>query len=604
MVYDATPTNPGTSRITSIIDNQGNGNYREVSMVIKDIGIPEYHLSHFHSPNVLSNGGTFTITVNFNDTADQTRRIQLFEIDAESIDQTVSVLSADASTSLSLSGRPTLTNPYQLEIGTVAVYDTASGVSITSSPAGYEVLLDSFVNLDTQIQTVASVTSTNVTRTLTWAHSASTYGSAAIVTTLVLPKLGFIDNDGIDLGNKYVNKDYLNSRYPDLDPEYTVGERWGWGHNGGNDTGFGQIGDGTTISKSSPVRVAGGSYNWKVISAGASRIGGIKSDGTLWMNGQGNNGAIGNNSTLNQSSPVTVAGGGTNWRSLTVGAGQTHAIKTDGTLWSWGNNGSGQLGNNSTANQSSPVSVVGGFTDWASVACSYNYTLAIKTNGSLWSWGNNGGNGYRTLLPSNASSPVSVTVGGITNWKQVSCAYAHAGGITQSGVLWMWGSEQYGRLGNNIGTSSTKTSPVTTAGGGTNWKQLSCGYQHNAAVKTDGTLWTWGRNYLKFQGTPEPGGQLGDGTTIDRSSPVQVANGGTDWKMVSCGDWHVLALKTDGSLWAWGGNVNADPVITAPGGQLGDGTTQNRSVPTRIGTDFNWRSISASDDAGSAALKE
>lgn len=365
------------------------------------------------------------------------------------------------------------------------------------------------------------------------------------------------------------------------------GNRWGWGANSSDR--LGTLGDGTSINKSSPVTVSGSGNNWRMIATGSENGGGIKSDGSLWMNGIGFYGTNGDGTATDRLSPVSVAGGGSDWKYLDVGGAWAGAIKTDGTLWTWGIGNDGRTGLNTTANVSSPNQISGGGSNWASVVTNGPYGLALKTDGSLWSWGSptNG----RTLSGTvSRSSPGSVTVGGITNWKQISCAYTHAGGVRTDGTLLVWGFEQYGRLGNNNDAISSISSPVTISGGGTNWKQLSCGYAHNAAVKTDGTLWSWGRNNL---------GQLGDGTTVNKSSPISIVNGGTNWKKVSCGQTHALSIKTDGSIWSWGYNAF---------GELGDGTTVNKSSPVQIGTSVDWFMVSAGfgspNGSGNLAIKE
>jgi alpha-tubulin suppressor-like RCC1 family protein len=162
-----------------------------------------------------------------------------------------------------------------------------------------------------------------------------------------------------------------------------------------------------------------------------------------------------------------------------------------------------------------------------------------------WACGYNGygqlGDGTTT-----ARSSAVINVGGDTKWKQVSLLSDYScGGVKTDGTLWTWGWNGYGMLGvTGIGSRS---SPGTTDGGGTNWKQVSCGYNNGAAIKTDGTLWMWGGNTR---------GQIGNGTRSDftnYNSPITTAGGGTNWKEVSIGGYgNVFGLKTDGTLWSWG----------------------------------------------------
>jgi hypothetical protein len=261
-----------------------------------------------------------------------------------------------------------------------------------------------------------------------------------------------------------------------------------------------------------------------------------------------------------------------------VNTNQTAAIKTDGTLWTWGSGSNGQLGNGATTgNISTPVTTFAGGTNWKQVSCGDTYTVAIKTDGTLWTWGNgvNGvlGNG---AITGNISTPVTTFAGG-TNWKQVSAGSVHTAAIKTDGTLWLWGSGGAGRLGNGATTGSIST-PVTTFAGGTNWKQVSAGDSHTATIKTDGTLWTWGDAINGKHGNAVTGGII--------STPITTFSGGTNWKQVSVGFLHTAAIKTDGTLWTWGG---------APTGRLGNGaTTGNISTPvTTFAGGTNWKQVSA-----------
>ena len=192
-------------------------------------------------------------------------------------------------------------------------------------------------------------------------------------------------------------------------------------------------------------------------------------------------------------------------------------------LWAWGRNANGQLGDNTTTDRSSPVQTVSAGTNWKFVAGSGYHITAIKTDGTLWTWGNNNNGQLGDNTITHRSSPVQ-TVSAGTNWKMVSSGFYHTAAIKTDGTLWTWGCNIFGELGDN--TRISRSSPVQTVSAGTNWKQVAGTSVHTAAIKTDGTLWTWGRN---------ANGQLGDNTTIDRSSPVQTAAGGTNWKMVAGG---------------------------------------------------------------------
>ena len=286
---------------------------------------------------------------------------------------------------------------------------------------------------------------------------------------------------------------------------------------------YGKLGDNTTTSKSTPVTTFAGGTNWKQVSAG-NHCAAIKTDGTLWTWGAGSSGRLGNNAAINRSTPVTTFAGGTNWKQVSVGNEHCAAIKTDGTLWTWGRNNYGQLGDTDSTSKSTPVTTFAGGTNWKQVSASGgNHCAAIKTDGTLWTWGTGSFGQLGHNDTTNSYTPVTTFAGG-TNWKQVSGGDNYCAAIKIDGTLWTWGIGTSGQLGNNAATD--RSTPVTTFAGGTNWKQVSAGNIHCAAIKTDGTLWTWG------QGSD---GRLGDNTVTSKSTPVTTFSGGTNWKQVSSG---------------------------------------------------------------------
>jgi alpha-tubulin suppressor-like RCC1 family protein len=358
------------------------------------------------------------------------------------------------------------------------------------------------------------------------------------------PNTNFKDSNGTDLGNKLITVEYLMSVYPQIAGQIVTPELWTWGLNSNfAGTGFGQLGDGTAIQKLTPVTTSPGGANWKQVSCGNNHTAAVKKDGTLWTWGYDEYGELGLNDDDQNSelSPVQV-GTATTWKQVSCGLAHTAAVKTDGTLWTWGRNLEGQLGINTLNQQESPVQTSVAGTTWKQVSCGGLHTTAIKTDGTLWAWGYNFygqiGNGTTALT----ITPVEVTAGS-TNWKQVSGGRFHTAAVKTDGTLWCWGQNAYGHLGDN--TSIDKTTPTQVSGGGTTWKQVAGGIRHTVAVKTDGTLYGWGQNSE---------GQLGlNNVTSPIRIPTQVSGGGTNWKQVDA-DVITAAIKTDGTLWSWGFN--------------------------------------------------
>ena len=387
-------------------------------------------------------------------------------------------------------------------------------------------------------------------------------------------KTKFVDGS-TDLGGKgWVLKDYIIDVYPNLAPGVKTPALWLWGYNSS-----GRLGDNTVTNRPSPVQTVTGGTAWKQISCAivaGPTVGFtacVKVDGTLWLWGNNNAGELGDDTTASRSSPVQTITGGANWKQVACGYRHIAAVKTDGTLWLWGfNTYYGMLGDNTTTSKSSPVQTITGGTNWKQVSCGYSHTGAIKTDGTLWTWGRNDTGQLGDNTTDSKFSPVQTITGG-TNWKQVSCGEAHTAAVKTDGTLWLWGANQYRQIGDNTGVR--KSSPVQTIAGGTNWSQVACGHRHTAAVKTDGTLWLWG------QGAD---GALGDNTLTSRSSPVQTITGGTNWKQVSCGRFYTAAVKADGTLWLWGNNGY---------GRLGDNTTTRRTSPVQtIMRGTTWKQVS------------
>ncbi|WP_295451134.1 CARDB domain-containing protein, partial [uncultured Thiodictyon sp.] len=284
------------------------------------------------------------------------------------------------------------------------------------------------------------------------------------------------------------------------------------------------------------------------VAAGDRHTLAIKSEGSLWAWGADWYGQLGDGNDMERLMPVQILAG---VAAVTGGVdGNSFAIKTDGILWAWGHNEDGQLGDGSLANRQNPEQILTGV---VGVAAGGKHTLAIKSDGSLWAWGDN----WTGQLGDGTTISHRVPVAVLTGVAAVSAGSYHSLALKTDGSLWAWGANSDGQLGD--GTTTPRLSPVQVLSG---VAAVAAGYFHTLALKTDGSLWAWGNNWI---------GQLGDGTTTTRPTPNLVLTGVS--AMASLVD-HNLALKTDGSLWAWGDNRY---------GQIGDGTATDRCSPVEIG---------------------
>ena len=257
------------------------------------------------------------------------------------------------------------------------------------------------------------------------------------------------------------------------------GSLYAWGLNAA-----GQLGLDDVVYRSSPVQV-GALTNWSKVSASTDGANVIKTDGTLWGWGYNAvNGSVGDSTKINKSSPVQI-GSDTDWSEVSNGGGHVLALKSSGELYAWGRNSDGQIGDGTTAYKSSPVQI-GADTDWGEISAGKGTaSAAVRTDGTLWTWGSasSGVLGNNTTTP-DVLSPVQIGV--LTNWAKVDMQDRRCLAIKTDGTLWNWGA----RPGDN--TNIGKSSPVQI-GSDTDWSEIGGGITA-LAVKTNGTLWAWGDN--------------------------------------------------------------------------------------------------------------
>ncbi|MCL1975712.1 MAG: hypothetical protein FWG61_06095 [Firmicutes bacterium] len=334
------------------------------------------------------------------------------------------------------------------------------------------------------------------------------------------------------------------------------GSLWGWGFNT-----FGQLGDNTAGNiRLAPVRV-GTEIDWAILSPGLYNTVAIKKDGSLWSWGYNKNGQLGDGTTIDHLYPMQI-GMDTDWSAIAMGNLHCLAKKEDGSLWAWGSNEYGQLGDGSTIDRLSPKRL-GEANDWAVISAGYNHTVALKMDGSLWAWGQNSfgqlGNGTAT------TSLYPVQIGVDTDWIKISAGGYHNLALKADGSLWAWGLNSNGQVGD--ASIINRYSPQRI-GTGNDWDIIEAGGRHSLSLKKDGSLWTWGQNTY---------GQLGNGTLIDSSAPGRIGTA-TDWSILAAGDYHSLALTKDAALWAFGQNSM---------GQFGNSNTSGSLVPIKI-TNFDY----------------
>ncbi|MBF0450216.1 MAG: hypothetical protein HQK75_05900, partial [Candidatus Magnetomorum sp.] len=344
--------------------------------------------------------------------------------------------------------------------------------------------------------------------------------------------------------------------------------------------------DGTTITKTFTVTINSGPKIFQhlpVIDGGYDHSVALHPEGIIYTWGGNDKGQLGtgeNGSGTDHYTPTQI----TEFYIFTkVSAGQDDtgptsnlALLADGTVWGWGNNGYAQLGDGTTTNRNE-LSANDHLWSVKDISVGGHHSMALQTDGTVWTWGDNdhGQQGRGTTGGSLQLTPAVVS--GLANVRAIAAGHSFCMALQADGTVKTWGQGGSGQLGNNMTGDENTPIQVSAPGGGgslTNIVSIAAGAYHAIALRNDGTVWTWGMNGF---------GQLGDGFTMDQSLPVQVHGVNNvgfleNIVMIAAGDSHSLALKRDGTVYAWGYNIN---------GQLGNNDTNtNRSSPIQVhGTD-------------------
>lgn len=295
-----------------------------------------------------------------------------------------------------------------------------------------------------------------------------------------------------------------------------------------------------------------------MLAGGGMQSFGVQGNGNGWAWGANDFAQLGDGTTAHKSTPVQLSGM-ISLAAFSSGVAHALALKSDGSVWGWGNNSYGQIGDNTNTSRTAPVPV-GGISGEIAVNISAGdyHSLALMDDGSIHSWGLNSsgqlGNGTTTSLP------LPLGVSGLANATAIAAGACHSLALKGDGTVWAWGCNNSGQLGDY--TTTQRNSP-TMVWNLNDISAIAAGAHHGLALKKDGTVWAWGSNAA---------GQLGESSaTPQRIVPAQIA-GLSNVVAIAAGFQHSLALKNDGSVWAWGLNSS---------GQLGDGTLNDRPAPVR-----------------------
>lgn len=291
----------------------------------------------------------------------------------------------------------------------------------------------------------------------------------------------------------------------------------------------------------------------QVLAGGSTHSVAVRPDGTVWAWGGNTNGQLGDTTTTERRVPTET--GLTDVVAVAAGDSHSLALTTDGSVLAWGLNSSGQLGDGTTTSRSVPTAV-SGLPDIVAIEAGGAFSVALDATGLVWAWGGNADGQLGVGTTTSSSVPVAVTT--LTNVVSIAAGQRHVLAVKSDGTVWSWGLNATGQLGD--GTTTARNLPTQVSGVSTA-THAAAGLQHSLVRLSDGTLRSWGYNNS---------GNLGDGTYTQRLLPVTVS-GLTNVTAIATGNGHNVARRSDGSLYAWG-----------TGGAVGDGTSNYRNVPVQV----------------------
>ena len=313
-------------------------------------------------------------------------------------------------------------------------------------------------------------------------------------------------------------------------------------------------------------------HTWLKVAAGTEFTMALRSDSTIWSWGFNGNGQLGNGGTTGVYYPTQI-GTDNDWVYITTGSIGGFAIKANGTLWAWGFNVVGQLGDGTTNQRVTPVQI-GTAANWKTVESGQYHTLALKTDNTLWAWGYNSVGQLGLGDTATRHSPVQVDTS--HQWQAISAGGYHSLALKTNGTLWAWGLNLNRELGDTAKAYDTLSKLPIQIGVASDWQAISAGFQYSLALKNNGTIWSWG-----FNGN----GEIGNGNTNQQNLPTQIGSS-NQWIKISAGGSSSYAIKSDSTLFSWGYNGY---------GELGIGSKAQQTTPIQVGTDSDWSSIAASD---------